>query len=283
MGSYLEDRIMRKAKELGADLVGIASVEPLKDSPSHYLLSTVGRKIDGIGEDSENDEPQQIEWPTGARTVIVIAVAHPKAKPELDWWPSGATFGAIANSTGNKLLMTINTELSAWIERTEGISTHPLPYSTQEGGVYLKDAAVLAGLGCIGRNNLLITPEYGPRVRLRAMLLEAGLKTPGPTDFDPCKDCLEYCRKVCPQEAFNDAVSFPQEIEVLNPPARDAYYRRSKCMVQMYADWKLGQPFDDGTADGMNKRGVQKADTILVKYCRQCELACPVGSIKHGD
>ncbi len=278
MATYLEDRIMRKAKELGADLVGIASIEPLNDSPSHYLLSTVGRKIDGIGGDAGRDEPQQVEWPRDARTALIIAVAHPKAKPELDWFHSRKTSTFRGNSPGNKMLITIDKELSAWIERTEGINTHPLAYSTDEGGIYFKDAAVLAGLGCIGKNNLLITPEYGPRVRLRGMLLEAELETTGPLDYDPCKDCPEHCRKACPQEAFNSAVSLPQGIQVLNPPARDAFYRRSRCMVQMYTDWKLGQPVSAGTAGGMDKEEVQKTETILVKYCRQCELACPEGN-----
>jgi epoxyqueuosine reductase len=38
----------------------------------------------------------------------------------------------------------------------------PLPYKVEEGGMFLKDAATLAGLGIIGKNNLLITPEFEP-------------------------------------------------------------------------------------------------------------------------
>jgi len=34
------------------------------------------------------------------------------------------------------------------------------------GDVSLRHAAVAAGLGVVGRNNLLVTPEFGPRVRL---------------------------------------------------------------------------------------------------------------------
>ena len=265
MSNQLENRIIDKAKELGADLVGIASVEVLKDSPSHFLLSAVGRRIDGIGGDSgtEEEDFRHTEWPAAARTAVVIAIVHPETKPELDWWRISGAQQMKGDSTGNRMLISTNEKLSAWIEESESIKTHPLAYFIQQGGIYLKDTAAMAGLGCIGRNNLLITPEFGPRVRLRAMLIETELETTGPVEFDPCKDCPVYCRKVCPQEAFNTTVSLPQEVEVANPPARDAFYRRAKCALQMYADSNTGDP--------------------LAKYCRQCEFACPVGSIKHGD
>jgi epoxyqueuosine reductase len=63
-----------------------------------------------------------------------------------------------------------------------------LSYFIETGGIYLKDTAVLAGLGCIGKNNMLVTPELGPKVRLRALLLEEDLTPTGPIDFDPCKN-----------------------------------------------------------------------------------------------
>jgi epoxyqueuosine reductase len=76
----------------------------------------------------------------------------------------------------------------------------------KRGGIFLKDAAVLVGLGCIGRNNLLLTPELGSKVRLLAMLLEAELAPTGPIDFYPCEGCEEFCRKACPQNAFGETV-----------------------------------------------------------------------------
>jgi len=42
----------------------------------------------------------------------------------------------------------------------------------EKGGVYLKDAAVVAGQGGVGKNNLLLDRRWGPRVRLRAVLIE---------------------------------------------------------------------------------------------------------------
>lgn len=58
-----------------------------------------------------------------------------------------------------------------------------LPYHIEHGGVYMKDAAVLAGLGRMGKHNMLITPRYGPRLRLRVMLTEADLPSMGMITF----------------------------------------------------------------------------------------------------
>lgn len=36
-------------------------------------------------------------------------------------------------------------------------------------------------------NNLVITPEFGPRTRLGALFLEVELEPTGPIDFNPCE------------------------------------------------------------------------------------------------
>ena len=158
MAVDLRAQIIKKAKEMGAPIAGIASVGLLKESPSHLILN---RETDLKIKDFDG-----VRWPAEARSALVIGVSHPPDQPELDWWTG-------KGSPGNRALMRINRGLSLWIEGELAIKTHRMPYAVEEGGVYLKDAAVLGGLGCIGRNNLLVTPELGPRVRLRAMLLDA--------------------------------------------------------------------------------------------------------------
>ena len=116
------------------------------------------------------------------------------------------------------------------------------------------------------------------------MLLEAELEDMGPIIYDPCKDCPECCRKACPQDAFNSMVSLPQEVMVAHPPARDAFYRRAKCIIQMNANGKMfGSSTNNATLGGMDREGVQNTENIATKPCRQCELACPIGTAGHGD
>ena len=68
--------------------------------------------------------------------------------------------------------------------------------------------AIDAGLGEMGRNGLLITPEYGPRVRLCSVTTDLPLEKDDPIDFGiqhHCESC-EKCARACPARAikFND-------------------------------------------------------------------------------
>ncbi len=65
-----------------------------------------------------------------------------------------------------------------------------------------KHAAQAAGLGTIGWHSLLITADFGPRVRLGCILTEASLKpTSGTTPALECNEC-RICIKKCPAHAL---------------------------------------------------------------------------------
>lgn len=59
--------------------------------------------------------------------------------------------------------------------------------------------AIDAGLGELGRNSMLITPKYGPRVRLAKVLTDLPLNIDRPISFgvtefcEVCGKCAEYC------------------------------------------------------------------------------------------
>ena len=150
------------------------------------------------------------------------------------------------------------------IENNLKINTNKLHYYVEKGGVFLKDAAVLAGLGCIGKNNMLVTRDYGPRVRLRALFLNAEIQPTGPIEFDPCADCKVYCRRVCPENAMDEkAPSFESIADSLDLPARDGTYDRQLCNIRMEKD----------IFESKKNGGTQ----VPIKYCRKCEFVCPVG------
>jgi len=65
-----------------------------------------------------------------------------------------------------------------------------------------KYAAVNAGLGWIGKNDVLITEKYGPRVRLSAVLIDAPFAYGSRIAESRCpEDCTE-CIDICPHKAL---------------------------------------------------------------------------------
>lgn len=64
-----------------------------------------------------------------------------------------------------------------------------------------KIAATSSGIGWIGKNGLLINPEYGPRLSLATILTDAPLVPDRPIEFSQCGSC-NLCRDYCPSKAI---------------------------------------------------------------------------------
>jgi len=256
------ERIIGKAVEFGADLAGAAAVALLKTSPSHRVNPRIPA-YNGVGtrENAKSPEEQKIGWPESAKTALVIALSHPEDAPELDWWDG------LKGTPGNRRLIGINKRLSDWLRAEMAMQTWPLPYHVEKGGIFLKDAAVAAGIGVVGRNNLLVTEKFGPRVRLRCLLVDADLPATGPSAVDPCDGCPTPCRDACPNAAFAEQVYAG---ETLGPhlPGRDGTYSRLVCNQRMEEDIATAEPMP----------ATQDRDAYArIKYCRACELACIAG------
>lgn len=85
----------------------------------------------------------------------------------------------------------------AWAQTTDRITlspdhVSPLPHKT---------IAVRAGLGWIGKNCLLVTPEYGPALRLSSLLTDAPLVCGQPIVQSQCGGC-DLCVRHCPARAL---------------------------------------------------------------------------------
>ena len=285
--SELTEKIVEKAKSLGAVIAGVASVESLKESPSHRIYPKIGMNLKMHWQDVKDTlKPDELAWPAGAVSVVVIGVKHNADEPELDWWDGKGT-------PGNRILIRINKILAEWIENTFSVKNYKLPYFVEKGGIFLKDAAVMAGLGCIGKNNLLITPGYGPRIRLRALLLDQKVETTGPLEFYPCEGCEQPCRKACPIKAFQNTVYSADVLDQSILPGINGTYDRVTCNLKMEKDIKeavMAIPAGDEEHQVVRlaidefEEGVKlkpkddKESNYCVKYCRGCELVCPVGT-----
>lgn len=64
-----------------------------------------------------------------------------------------------------------------------------------------KMAATSAGLGWIGKNGLLISLDYGPRLSLATVLTDAPFRPDAPMEYSLCGGCM-LCMEHCPSKAI---------------------------------------------------------------------------------
>lgn len=98
-------------------------------------------------------------------------------------------------------------KLAVFIQE-QGYKVMPIPTSqvidwqNQKGHLSHKKIAAAAGLGWIGRNNLLVTPQYGAQVRLVTILTDMPLSVDKPLAVD-CGTC-QACIATCPAKAIKE-------------------------------------------------------------------------------
>jgi epoxyqueuosine reductase QueG len=106
----------------------------------------------------------------------------------------------------NARLSFIASAVSSFLNR-EGFRTLPIAVAETtdvEGNsptVSHKMIAHIAGMGWIGKNCLLITPDHGPRLRLISLLTNAPLETIDNPLEQRCGECDE-CTRICPVNAI---------------------------------------------------------------------------------
>lgn len=212
MNEMLTERLLEISADCGADLFGVADASDFSDyagkrSPFFYIDT--------------------------AKSVIVLG--HRMNDPILDVWMNSVD-GKQHYYFINEILAGIALEVvSALLEA--GKKAILSSYS----GIYAKDAAVLAGMGIIGNNNLLITERFGPRVRLRAIITDAELAGNPQKQESPCDTCPRFCWSACPADAF-----------------ATGRFSREACIE--YSGIHAEKPSDNSNL-----------------HCRECEMACPIG------
>lgn len=111
-----------------------------------------------------------------------------------------------------------------------------------------KTVAVRAGLGWIGKNCLLVTPEYGSAIRLSCLVTDAPLPKAEPILESRCKGCTR-CVDQCPGKALTGAL------------------------------WKAGMPreelFDRETCKKTQTERMKMATGRETDLCGLCFAVCP--------
>jgi epoxyqueuosine reductase len=182
-----------KCKSFDIPLVGIADANRWKEPP---FLPWMPKEF----------FPQSI-FPE-AKSVIVIGL--PVTLPVLETSPS--IFYRELYQTVNSLLDQYTYRLANFLN-DQGYPSIFVPRDGYAGvEALLKDpiaffshrhAAFLAGLGTFGVNNMLLTPQYGPRVRFGSIFTAAELPSDPLLKEDLCTRCMR-CVRMCPAEALDE-------------------------------------------------------------------------------
>ncbi len=92
--------------------------------------------------------------------------------------------------------------------------------------------AIDAGLGQLGRMGLLVTPKYGPRIRLAKVITDMPLVADSPIDFgvkEFCESCM-LCAEHCPSSAVSNGTMTWEGLSPSNNPGTYKWYINSeKC------------------------------------------------------
>lgn len=162
--------------EQGADLFGVADIKEIKKD--FALVPVVLEKLD---------------------KAICLGVGLSKAVlEEISNAPTRLYFHHY--KTANVFLDQMAFNIGRYIQK-KGYLALPIPASqildwqNQKAHLSHKHLGALAGLGWIGRNNLLVNKELGSRSRLVTILTDMPLKTDkaGKNDCGHCRHCVEAC------------------------------------------------------------------------------------------
>lgn len=203
--------IKAKALELGFDLAGIAKAGPARHAAAFRAWLAAGHHadMDWIGRDIERRLDPRV-WRPDSRSMIVVGVSYfmQNPGPRLMQDPMRGRVARYAwGRDYHKVIGKRLKQLAAFLESEfPGVSVQPF---NDARPVLEHDAALAAGLGFIGRNTLLIHPEYGSMLFLGGLLtsleLEADEPTPGEgAQYQGKADCgsCRRCLNACPTHAF---------------------------------------------------------------------------------
>jgi len=226
-------RLIKKASKFyGASLVGIADINEKWIYKSGFVRSNLTNEAeskikirDGSASDSILDNP--INLPEGINKAIVMAIEMDEDAISTAPAQPAAAAAALVYSK------------MAFVISCLGEFIRNLGYRAVQCGndtALSIPLAIDAGLGALGRHGLLITPEFGPRIRICKVFTDLPLISDKPNlNFiekvtNTCKECYE-CAEACETEAISKEKNPTfKGITISNNPGVKKYYvNAEKC------------------------------------------------------
>ena len=187
---YLKEELIAYAKKIGLDLIGITTTDPYNrfldelDLRKKHYQERFAYRIEGW-----QRMAQPLKVLPDAKSVIVIGFYYLTEESE----PAGCRgkMGRIVNY-GHLGILKRARLMRSFLQK-KGYKAVI--------GAHRKEAAVRAGLGSIGKHNLVMNEECGSWVAYQSIVTTAEMEADKPFTDDLCGDC-DLCLKACPTSAL---------------------------------------------------------------------------------
>lgn len=237
----IEEAIRARARELGFDLVGLASLGPAETAPMFDEWISRGFAGDMAylerGGEKRADPRRVFE---SVKSAVVVGMNYGGTAP------AGPVARYARGDDYHDVMVDRLRSLHAWLNAELGRDVAGKAY-VDTGPILERDLARKAGLGWFGKNSMLVNPEIGSFFFIGALLLDLDLKEDAPFEADRCGTCTR-CLDACPTDAF------------VAPRVLDA----TRCISYLTIEAKGDIPEDLRRAVGENLYG-----------CDVCQDVCP--------
>ncbi len=171
----------------GAQVCGIAPVHRFADEPIGF-------------------RPQDIF--KAARTVIAFGIQTPETVLFIDSYVPYSVADDISLHEISRISISITLELERRGMKAVPIPSEPYDFwdvasKTGKGLMNLKTAAYFAGLGLIGKNQLLCNPKFGNLLKLGAVLIDGEFEGDSVLSGSLCPVSCGRCVDACPSGALS--------------------------------------------------------------------------------
>jgi len=224
-------RIVKSAARLyGAGLVGIAPMNESYVNLQAPREDETSQDRDIVFEDTNVPEVTETRFVIPRKMKWVVAIAIPMDRDLLSCAPTA--LGDAASALGYSHSAFVVSSLAVFI-RGLGYEAIPSVNDTAQSIPFALDA----GLGESGRLNKLVTPEFGPAVRLCKVFTDLPMAYDKPIHFglvEFCRKCRK-CAEACPAQAlsFDDEPGFRTR-GPWNNPGHKAWYEDSYLCFQYW-------------------------------------------------